>query len=508
MDGLWLNEKEFVSFASQEPPPVFPEIATRRGAIDFYAFATFLPNPDPVLRKLGRDIWAYNDLLVDAHVGACVKSRKAGVKSFNWGIDYGKAKTTRQAKFIDGVISSLDVDRIISEILNAVLFGYQVLEVIWTRDSNGFIVPQDVLGKPQNWFVFDQENNLMLRTRANFNGVLVPDRKFLLVQYESTYQNPYGFPELSRCFWPVTFKKGSVKFWAIFAEKYGMPFIIGKLPRSAPDSDYEKLASRLDAMVQDAVAVIPDDSSVDIQSGLVKGGASSTLYVDLIDFLNNEISKAILGQTLTTQMGTTGSYSASQTHMEVRDDIVLSDKRLVERTFNTLITWITEINFSSGDAPEFSLWADEDVDQALADRDKNLTASMALSGLQLTQKYYQKNYGLEDEDIQAGTAPAAPKGGNQPGGNPPAAFAQAAADTFPDQTAIDNITLSPEQLQAQAEGVLKPIIEMIHNKASYNDILDSLAGMFPLMDTDGLVNMLTQAYFVDEMWGRLNSETN
>ncbi|MBF0487543.1 MAG: DUF935 family protein [Nitrospirae bacterium] len=494
--------QEIFDFASAQLPPIFPEIATRRGAIDFYTWSMYLPNPDPILLRQGKNITAYNELLVDAHVGACVKSRKSGVKSLLWGIDYGKSKMSRQAKFIDGVLKNLDVERIMSEILNAVLFGYQALEVIWTQDENGFIVPEDVLGKPQNWFVFDMENNLMLRTRDNFNGFILPDRKFILVQHEPTYENPYGFPELSRCFWPVVFKKGSIKFWAVFAEKYGMPFIIGKQPRSTSKEDTERLANMLDAMVQDAVAVIPDDSSVDIQSGLVKGGASSTLYVDLIKFLNDEISKAILGQTLTTEMGSTGSYSASQTHMEVRGDIVMADKRLVIKAFNTLIKWIIEINFSSKDIPEFTLWAEEDVDQSLAERDKNLTASMTLSGLQLTKKYYQKNYGLEDEDIQAGTAPAP-----TPNAAPPAMFAQAASNTFPDQTAIDNINISPAELQSLADGVLKPIIEMVNQKASYNDILNALASMFPLMDTDGLTNMLTQAYFIADMWGRLNAKS-
>ncbi|MBF0404950.1 MAG: DUF935 family protein [Nitrospirae bacterium] len=502
MNGLWLNDKDFISFASGAQPPVFPEIATRRGAIDFYSYSSYLPNPDPVLRRQGKAITAYNDLLVDAHVGACVKSRKAGVKSLLWGVDYGKSKLSRQAKFIDGVLKSLDVERIISEILNAVLFGYQALEVMWTQEGSGNIVPQDVLGKPQNWFVFDEDNNLMLRTKDNFNGLLLPERKFILIQHESTYENPYGFPELSRCFWPVVFKKGSIKFWAVFAEKYGMPFIVGKQPRSASKDDTERLASLLDAMVQDAVAVIPDDSSVEIQSGLTKGGASSNLYADFVNFLNDEISKAILGQTLTTQMGTTGSYSASQTHMEVRDDIVISDKKLVEQAFNTLIKWITEINFSSGDVPEFSLWAEEDVDQALAERDKSLTASMQLSGLQLTQKYYQKNYGLEDEDIQAGTAPAAQNVNLPAGGNPPVTFAQMATDLFPDQTAIDNIVFSNKVLQAQAEALLKPFVEMLQNGESYEAILENLASAYPAMDTKGLYSTLDSIYVVAETHGR------
>jgi hypothetical protein len=45
----------------------------------------------------------------------------------------------------------------------------------------------------------------------------------------------------------------------------------------------------------------------------------------LIDKMNAEISKAILGQTLTTEIGATGSYAASNTHMAVRQDIIDAD---------------------------------------------------------------------------------------------------------------------------------------------------------------------------------------
>lgn len=33
------------------------------------------------------------------------------------------------------------------------------------------------------------------------------------------------------CFWPVAFKKGGMKFWLRFAEKFGSPWVIGKHPR-------------------------------------------------------------------------------------------------------------------------------------------------------------------------------------------------------------------------------------------------------------------------------------
>lgn len=99
---------------------------------------------------------------------------------------------------------------------------------------------------------------------------------------------------LSKVFWQVVFKKGGLKFWTIFTEKYGMPHIIGKHPRGASQEETNTLADMLERMIQDAIAVIPDDSSVEIKEA--DKSSSAEIFEKLIDKMNAEISKAIIGQ--------------------------------------------------------------------------------------------------------------------------------------------------------------------------------------------------------------------
>ena len=68
------------------------EIATRKRALNFYSLANILPDPDIVLRKQGKDMRIYKELMCDAHVFACVQSRKAGVLSLDWDINRGVDK--------------------------------------------------------------------------------------------------------------------------------------------------------------------------------------------------------------------------------------------------------------------------------------------------------------------------------------------------------------------------------------------------------------------------------
>ncbi|BAN95463.1 hypothetical protein E05_06970 [Plautia stali symbiont] len=82
----------------------------------------------------------------------------------------------------------------------------------------------DVVGKPPEWFTFDTENRLRFQARqSGLAGELLPPRKFVVATQDATFDNPYGFADLSLCFWPVTFKKAGWSFWMRFSEKYGTP---------------------------------------------------------------------------------------------------------------------------------------------------------------------------------------------------------------------------------------------------------------------------------------------
>ena len=231
-------------------------------------------------------------------------------------------------------------------------------------------MPAEIKAKPVEWFVFDDENKLKLKTKENRSGEELPEKKFLCPQYNPSYQNPYGERTLSRIFWNVTLQKGGATFWALFTEKYGIPFLVGKHPRRINGKETDNLADILQSMIQDSIAVIPDDSSIDIKEAAKT--SSADVYERLIDKMNAEISKAILGQTLTTEIGDKGSYAASNTHMGVRKDIIDADKRIVERTFNQLIRWIYEYNFpGETDIPVFSMFEEDEIDlNQISQRDK------------------------------------------------------------------------------------------------------------------------------------------
>ena len=463
------------------------EIATRKRALNFYSLANILPDPDIVLRKQGKDMRIYKELLCDPHVFACTQSRKAGVLSLDWDINRGLDKD-ENAQAIEDLLKKLDIHKLINDILEATLYGFQPLEINWQREKSGKILPASIVAKPPEWFCFDDENNLKFRTKENYYGEIVPPKKFLLAQNNPSYNNPYGERTLSRVFWNVTFKKGGLKFWVVFTEKYGMPHLIGKHPRGASKEDTESLADMLEEMVQDAIAVIPDDSSVEIQEA--NKSSSAEIFEKLINKMNAEISKAILGQTLTTEIGSSGSYAASNTHMEVRQDIIDSDKKLVESVINQLIQWVYELNYPNAEVPVFEMYEPEDVDLTLAQRDKILFDT----GVKFTKEYFIKNYGLEDEDFEIREEVVIP---------PSSDFKEFKEKTsIPGQEQIEELYqfLSGADLTKQAQSILAPLISLFESCESYEEAYELLS--LKNLHSKKFEETLQKALFLCELQGR------
>lgn len=366
-------------------------IAQRGRSIDFAGLGFNLPNPDPILRARGGRIELYRELRTDAHVGGCIRRRKSAVKSLEWGVDRGPA-ASRVTKGVEAMLADLDLERIIGEAMEAVLYGYQPMEVMWKK-AGSLIIPGEIIGKPPEWFHFDDENRLRFKTRDNpFKGEEIPAMKFLLPRQDATYQNPYGFADLSMIFWPIVFKKGGVKFWLAFTEKFGSAFSVGKLPRSATPEERATLLDSLEALIQDGVATIPDDGSIELVEMAGKT-ASADLYERLVMYCRSEVSIALTGTNQTTEA--TANKASASSGLEVAEDLRDGDAEIVAAAINQLIRWIVEINYGGQPAPVFEFWDQEARDGLQAARDK----SNYDAGARFTNAYWTRAYGYEDGDL-------------------------------------------------------------------------------------------------------------
>lgn len=487
--GIYVTPTDFVSFGEARATPSLSEqIATRDRSMDM-SFGFILPNPDPILKRQGKDIAVYRDMRSRASVGGPIRRRKAAVKALEWRVERGKA-SARVTRLANDVLATYDMDTLINEITDAVLFGYQPLELVW-GPFNGAAAPLQVIGKPQEWFFFDNAAQLRFRSRQQpLQGEELEPRKFLLARQEASYANPYGFADLSMCFWADTFMRGGLKFWVTFTEKYGTPWLVGKQPRGTPGSEVNNLLDKLEAMVQDAVAAIPDDSSIDILESGDKG-ASADLYERLLMYCRSEINIALLGQNQSTE---SNSNRASATAgLEVAKTIRDGDAALVMATMNQLLRWLTDLHDGEqAPAPTFVLYEEEDVNTQQAVRDETLTKA----GVKFTKEYWMRVYRLQDGDIE--DAPAGPSMPAAPG------TAAAVPVEFVEGTA-PAVVPTGELNTAAAPIVMawvRDLRALVEAHSEPQALQDALLEAYSELPTDELTEVMALAFELAHLQGR------
>lgn len=467
-----------------------------------------LPNQDPILRATGHALPVYRAMLYDAHIGGLARRRRAAVKALDWRLETGKAKS-KTVRLVQDVLSRLDVPAMVGSLWEAALFGYACAEVMWEKRES-HVLPRAVIAKPQEWFRFDSEGTLLFMAMGSANGVPVPARKFLLSRQDATVKNPYGIADLARCFWPHTFKKGGLQFWLKFVEKYGSPKLVDKFDRNTPETEQEQLLALLEACVQDAVMVIPNDNSVEVlgqDSASLSGAAEN--YEAFLRFCRSEISIALLGQDQTTEADT--NHASATAGLEVTGDIRDADAVMVQRAVQDLVAWIVELNIGpEADAPEFVLYeqadaaAEAEADSKKAARDK----AVAELRTYYSDDYLEKTYNLppgalreekEPEENAPASEPEKPEDGGPSFAEPEPALAEALRMQEP----VDAFSAD---LSPAFEAMLAPVLDRLSQSGDYSEkgLADAIAAEYPRMDLDGLADMLARARFVCRLWGYVN----
>jgi phage gp29-like protein len=465
---------------------LFKLIATQK-----VQFLRNLPNPNLMIASIGDRQVTLENIATDPHVSSCVQSRKSGVLSQTWEIQPSPKSPPLANDFVSFAFQQNDTFNIISEILNAPLFGFVVAEIIWrpvTFDTKVLIMPAKIQTKPNQWFYFDANNLLRYRNPDTRKDEILLPYKFLLVQNEATFNNPYGNAILSRCLWPVVFKKTFVTFWTNFAEKFGMPHFIGKTDSIASSEDFQKFQDLLDNLIQDGSAVISTQDTIEILNATTANSAS--IFQDFINFCNAEISKAILSQTLTTEIGNVGSYAAANVHATVREDIVKADKMLVEKAMNTVIRWIVDLNFGKQqEYPKFIIYREEDVDKPLAETVEILKRA----GIQVLEPFVVRRMGLQKNEFKLESE-------QQSSAQNLLGFAEATIP--PDQAIIDNEVDNLVDEPNGLDEIIDQVKNFLLNYDSFEEALNKIYDLFPKIKETTLANELTKRLFAAYLLGR------
>lgn len=395
-----------------------------------------MPNPDPILRRMGRAEDVYASILRDTHVIGDVRSSRGNFRSYSYRLLVGNegdpASVNAHAlceewlarrKPAGDAGTGLQPDwlEVMWQMNSATLYGYRVHELVWGLDGGKYL-PAQVLDRPNRRIQFNAAGEALLISRGTgLQGVPVDPQYFVISRHMADAVNPYGISLLSSCFWPWTFKTGGWRVFVKYCERHGLPWPVARYPMGTPDEEVDKLEDAIANMLEAAYAVVPEGNGVEL---LVpnRSGSGDLPQQQLIDQCNREISKALTGQAMVAELSRVGARAASETAADRQANINDSDRDIPTAGMNQVFQWITLFNFGAGVAPptlEFYQHENAGKDRAetyqiAADMGARPSKSALLEELGIPQAE-------DDDDALLPSAKAAPLAADQPGqpGTPP-----------------------------------------------------------------------------------------
>lgn len=469
------------------------EIASLRRDPMVMQFQGLLSPQDPTLAHAGgKGVTLYDEIRRDPHAHAVLQKRALGVTSREWRVDAASDRRVdkRAAEVVEAALKAIDFDRLTRGLLGAVLYGYAIAEVIWeVRD--GLWMPARTKVRRQRRFRFTVDGEPRLITREKtLDGEALPDRKFIVHRYALDYtdDDPYGLGLGSTLFWPAWFKRQVLGHWLRATERYAEPDLkLSYEGNYSKETETQLLASAA-MRAGNKVLALPSTTTADLLEAANSGGSDA--LGALSRYLDDMMSEAVLGETLTTNVGASGSRALGDVHNEIRVEINKADADLLSATLNdTLVRWIIDVNALPGAYPQ--VWRDfeepEDL-AARADRDQKLDQ---MGYRPASIDYVNETYGGDWVDTRS-PPPANPTANPTPPGQTPAQNALATA--FAEASLPDPLAPLVDRLSQTAEAPIGDMIARIRAEAEAATTLEDFATRLLVLSGDLSVDDLATAF--------------
>ena len=250
----------------------------------------------------------------------------------------------------------------VQRLLSATYHGRAGIEAVYARDGR-YLLPRELYpiharrlswSNELDWQLYLYDATSGDTPYARFPGIAVgnaaafPAGKLMIHTAApfGTYPTREG---LGRAVvWYSAFKRWTVRDWLAFAEWAGRGLRVGKYATGrdpskdarANEDDKAALQDALDAMSSTVTTVIPDTTDLDITTV-----SDNSVHGELVKLCNGEMSKVILGGTLTSDPGDKGARSLGEVHLRAMTQLLAADAAMVADTIRRdLFAPLVQIN--------------------------------------------------------------------------------------------------------------------------------------------------------------------
>jgi len=475
----------------------------------------------------------------DLHYLAVLGTRKRAVAQLEITVEAAgdDARSEADAQLIRDWLKRDQLQMELFDILDAIGKGFSATEIIWDMSERQWM-PAGLKRRDPRWFQFNVIDGETLLLRDVGPPLLLPPFKFIDHRHPAKSGLPIRSGLARAVAWCWLFKNYSVKDWVAFAEVFGMPLRLGKHDVGETEANIRKLAQAVSNIGSDAAAVISKSMEIEFLDGKAGSKDPGGLYKDLASYLDQQVSKVVLGQTATTD-AIAGGHAVGKTHNEVRRDIMAADAIMLQGTLNRdLVRPMVDLNNgppASGIYPAIRIGLPEAADiKAMSDALQILVPL----GMRVTEKWARDKLGAPepDEDEAVLTVPAAPPAADPNGG--PAAPATPTPEDAVDRGEEGEVAADPAEAGSTrlsrfskllmghsgagagarsaaggrdavdtaiedalsdwrpiARALTSPIEKLVAGSASLEEVRDGLAGLVDAMSVDDVAELLAQAGF-------------
>ncbi|MDH7802249.1 MULTISPECIES: DUF935 domain-containing protein [unclassified Rhizobium] len=398
------------------------------------------------------------------HYASQLQTRRLAIESVDPTIEANGAAT----KIVDAIEDLINDDGFLEargHLPDAINKSYAVCEMMWEYERKA-LRPVAYLDRDARFFQMDRLSlrNLRLAVDGSIEGEELPQAKFIRHIPRTRLGLPLRRGMARPAAWAYLIQQFGLQDWAAFSEVYGMPLRVGKYNAGASGADKRTLLKAVASIANDAAAIIP--AGMDIEFHEVNGSNGAAVFGGLLEYVDKQISKLVVGQTMTSDDGS--SLGQAKIHNEVRLELLRADCRQLAITVNRdLIKPFVDLNYGPQERYPFLQLPVPDPEDVEA-LSKALGTLVPL-GLKVKQAEIREKVGLSD-----------PQDGDELL-TPPAAAASPPVEGKPEpKTAPKTDAVKDAKKTAEEEGVKSKVAALSaivsdHRRACHCGACEALA---------------------------------
>ncbi|PSU49476.1 DUF935 domain-containing protein [Photobacterium frigidiphilum] len=432
----------------------------------------------------------------DLHYAAQLRTRKLAVAAITPSVEphSDDKNDVLMAERVREVMNDDQIPELLFDLLDGLGKGLSVVQILWDVKATPW-KPKDYKWVDPRYLRQDQEtlSEILLISDDAPSGSPLEPNKFMVhtprSKSGSVWRN--GLARLVAVMYML--KSFTVRDWWAFAEVFGIPVRVGKYGPNASKDDIATLVNAIGRIASDAGAVIPESMKLELIE-TVKGNGGETLFENQARWCDEQTSKAVLGQTMTADNGS--SQSQATVHNEVRLDIAKWDAQQLGACLNEylvkpfiILNWGVQENY-----PKVRIKIPEPEDLKIF---MDAIVPAIDRGVRVSEDSILNKFGLkaagDSERVLHPIKQAQPAVGAEAGLNRRLAVNRVQLSVDAELNGMTDEAMS--DWVEDAEQFMNPIIELAAQSDDYDDFVAGLAALQDSLNADDFTHAMAEYMF-------------